>query len=98
YKSSDLTESTEEIILRRQRDYVERASFYLKLAEYNRDYFLNVGLPRKEENVKDNEVKQTLVLEKTKTTLPLMLNQKRLSLDKLKFERERTAEKLQKFK
>ena len=89
YKSNDLTESTEEIILRRQRDMVERANFYVKMAEHDREYMYKVGLPRKEEGLKENNVKQTLTLEKTNITLPLLLNQKRLLLDKMKFERER---------
>ncbi len=98
YKASDLTEATEEIILKRQRDAVERATVYLKNAEYERDYILKVSLPRKEVGLKESNIKQTLLLDKTKITLPLLLNQKRLTFDKLKFERERTAEKLQKFK
>ncbi len=46
YKASDLTESTEQIILKRQRDQVERGAFYLKLAEYDRDMFFKISLPR----------------------------------------------------
>lgn len=98
YKSSDLTESTEQIILKRQRDAVQRAAFYLKMAEYDRDLVFNVTLPRREVAYKESNVRQTLALENTKTNLPLLLNQKRLTLEKLKFERERTADKLAKFK
>jgi HlyD family secretion protein len=98
YKANDLTESTEEIILKRQRDMVERAAFYLKTAEYDRDFVLKVSLPRREEGMKENSVKQALTLEKTKITTPLLLSQKRLTLDKMKFDRERATEKLQKFK
>ena len=98
YKASDLTESTEQIILKRQRDAVERAAFYLKMAEYDRDQTFKVSLPRREQALKESNVRQTLLLEKTKTNLPLLLNQKRLTLDKMKFERERTSEKLEKFK
>ena len=47
YKANDLTESTEEIILKRQRDQVDRYGFYLKLAEYDRDNFFKISLPRK---------------------------------------------------
>jgi hypothetical protein len=98
YKASDLTEGTEEIILKRQRDTVERAAFYFKMAEYDRDYVFKVSLPRREVAHKENNVKQTLLLEKTKANLPLLLNQKRLTLDKMTFERQRTIEKLEKFK
>jgi HlyD family secretion protein len=98
YKANDLTETTEEIVLKRQRDQVERYAFYLKQAEIDRDHFFKLSLPRMEESLRENNTKQSLTLEKTKTTLPLLLNQKRLTLNKMKFERERTAEKLAKFK
>jgi HlyD family secretion protein len=98
YKSSDLTEATEQIILKRQRDTVEQAAFFLKRAENDRDHFFKLSLPRMEERLKESNIKQSLTLEKTKTTLPLLLNQKRLTLNRMKFERERTAEKLAKFK
>ena len=49
YRSKDLTEETEEIILRRQRFQVESREQYLKEAELQRDQKLKVDLPRQEE-------------------------------------------------
>ena len=48
YRSKDLTEETEEIILRRQRFQVESSEHYLKEAELQRDQKLKVDLPRQE--------------------------------------------------
>src|SRR5439155_20833299 len=42
YKANDLTEETEEIILKRQRFWVERAADWFKSAEIERDYVLKV--------------------------------------------------------
>ncbi len=44
YRADDLTEETEEIILRRQRDSVKRAKFALEESEIARDEMLQVGL------------------------------------------------------
>ena len=48
YRSKDLTEETEEIILRRTRFQVESSEVQLKEAELRRDVTLKVELPRRE--------------------------------------------------
>ena len=83
YRSKDLTEETEEIILRRQRFQVESGEFSLKDAQLRRDQTLNVDLPRQEQQVRDKAVKLTIDLEKARALLPLNLNQKRVSLARL---------------
>ena len=94
YRSKDLTEETEEIILRRQRFQVEIGEFYLKEAELHRDQTLKIDLPRQEQRVRENAVKQAIDLEKARALLPLNLNQKRLALAKLKHDQAKAAEKL----
>ena len=79
YRSKDLTEETEEIILRRQRFQVESGEFSLKDAELRRDQTLKVDLPRQEQHVRENAVKLAIDLEKARALLPLNLNQKRLA-------------------
>jgi multidrug resistance efflux pump len=96
YRSKDLTEETEEIILKRQQHAVESAAFYLKTATIHRDQTLKVELPRKAVALREDAAKLTVAQEKAKATLPLMLNQKRLALSKLKYEKERTTERLAK--
>jgi hypothetical protein len=94
YRSKDLTEDTEEMILKRQRHQVEASEFGLKNAEIQRETTLKVALPRQEQQVRDGVVRQAVSLEKAKLTLPLTLSQKRVALLKLRMEGERTAEKL----
>jgi multidrug efflux pump subunit AcrA (membrane-fusion protein) len=98
YRSKDLTEETEEIILKRQRHQVEMAEFTLKSATIKRDQALKVELPRQEQTNRDNATKQTLGLEKASATLPLTLKQKHLALDKLRYDSDKAAERLQHLK
>lgn len=98
YKANDLTEETEEIILKRQRNSVEDAEFDVKMAEYRRDQLLKLDLPRREQNLTENALKMTLALEKAQTTLPLALNQKKQALVKTKYDRQRSADRLRDLK
>jgi multidrug resistance efflux pump len=98
YKSKDLTEETEEIILKRQRNTVEMAEWSVKVAEKSRDDLLKTDLPRRDQAFQESAQKQTLALEKARATLPLTLNQKRLSLAKLKYDREKALDRLAKLK
>ncbi len=96
YKANDLTEDTEEIILKRQRDQVEQAENFLKNAEILRDQALKVDLPRREVNMKEAAEKQDLALKRAKATLPLALSQKKLALEKMKYERKKAEDRLAK--
>ena len=94
YRSKDLTEETEEIILRRQRFQVEASEFYKNEAELHRDQTLKIDLPRQEQRARENAAKQAIDLAKARALLPLNLNQKRLALAKLKHDHAKAAEKL----
>jgi HlyD family secretion protein len=94
YKADDLTEETEEIILKRQRDSVENSTFQLETAETRRDQTLKVSMPRQEQTAQENVRKQSLAWEKAQATLPLAVQQKRSSLEKQKSERGKSAERL----
>ncbi len=94
YRSKDLTEETEEIILRRHRFQVEVGEFFLKEAELHRDQTLKVDLPRQEQKLRETAVKQAIDLEKARALLPLSVNQKRLALAKLKHDQSKSASKL----
>jgi len=98
YRANDLREETEEIILKRQRNAVESAAHYLKQAEIHRDETVKIELPRKEQTLKEAALKQALALEKARSGLPLTLNQKILAFDKLKYERDKSAERLTKLR
>ena len=94
YRSKDLTEETEEIILKRQRHQVESGEFMLKLMTLRRDQLLKVDLPRQEQSLRDNAVKQTLNMEKSRESLPLAVSQKRLALAKQRADYARADDKL----
>jgi multidrug efflux pump subunit AcrA (membrane-fusion protein) len=94
YRNKDLTEETEEIILKRQRHQVESAEFGLRTATTKRDQTLKVDLPRQEQSDRDAAAKQGLSLEKAKSSLPLTLSQKRLAAAKLRYEHDKGNERL----
>jgi multidrug efflux pump subunit AcrA (membrane-fusion protein) len=94
YRDKDLTEETEEIILKRQRFQVEMAEHFLKDSKIRRDEILKVQLPRREQSLRDNAEKQTLALEKANNTLRPTIQQKRLSLEKLIYEHDKSGERL----
>jgi multidrug efflux pump subunit AcrA (membrane-fusion protein) len=96
YRSKDLTEETEEIILKRQQHQVESAEFSLKTMVNRRDQTLKVDLPRRELTARDSAAKQALSLEKTEQTMPLSLSQKRLSLTKQKSDFTKATDNLRK--
>jgi multidrug efflux pump subunit AcrA (membrane-fusion protein) len=96
YKSADLREETEEIIVKRQRNQVEAAQFFVQNSEIRRDQSLKVDLPRHEQQLKENAEKQTLLLDRTRITTPVTLNQRRVALEKMKYDYDKTVERLKK--
>ncbi len=93
YRDKDLTEETEEIILKRQRNQIESLENSLESTKIQTDRALNVDIPRRDQTVKDTLLKQTLAWQKAKSVLPLELNQKRLALQKLQADREKSEER-----
>jgi RND family efflux transporter MFP subunit len=96
YKANDVVEETEEIILKRQRDMVERAKFSLEVAKMFHDTAVKFTIPREEESHKTEAVRQRLLLEKNQTSLPVALSQQKLELEKLKITEARAGERLKK--
>ncbi|QEH35909.1 HlyD family secretion protein [Aquisphaera giovannonii] len=94
YRSKDLTEETEEIILRRTRFQVESAEVYLKSAQLQSEATLKIQLPRQEIAAREAAARQALEIQRARTGLPLTLNQKRQALAKLQHDHARAAEKL----
>ena len=96
YRAKDLTEETEEIILRRQRNQLENAEFFLKSSLRNRDNTLKTSLPRQEINMREIARRHAISHERAKLTLPLTLAQKRHELARQKREFEKAKERLDK--
>ena len=98
YKADDLTEETEEIILKRQRNAVERAEFYLELAKNRYDEIMKVYLPRDKESMQVMADVYDLTIDRTKASLPIDLEREKISFEKLKVEQKRDLEKFAKLK
>lgn len=93
YRSKDLVEETEEIILKRQRFQVEAAEHFLRLSQNRRDQTLNVDMPRREREMRDNLERAEIAWAKAQFALPMGKEQKALGFEKSKMERQKSKEK-----
>jgi HlyD family secretion protein len=96
YKADELTEETEKIVLKRQRNAVESSEMMLERARADRDEILKVELPRRQETYQQARERQDLVTARAKVTLPVALEQQRRELAKLKLDRAKDEQKLKK--
>ena len=94
YKADDLTEETEEIILKRQRDVVEQAKFRVEEAEVRHDETLRVALPRREHSLKEAARRQEIAYAQAQATAAIKLQKARLELEKLAYEQRKRAQRL----
>jgi RND family efflux transporter MFP subunit len=94
YKADDLTEETEEIILKRQRFAVEAAQFGLESTKLNTERDLKVFIAREEENLKNQKRDQDLALEFAEQTLQKNLTKKSLDVEKLKRDQRKAQKRL----
>ena len=94
YKADDLTEETEEIILKRQRFAVEFAHFGLESAKQNAELSLKTSIPREYETLKNLKRDQELALTLAEETLPKTLAKKKLDLEKAKRDSKKAEKKL----
>lgn len=95
YRDKDLTEETEEFILKRQKHQVRMAEFNLKSSRIHGDQTLNIDLPRREVNLREAATKQEIAWEKAREGLPLALNQKRLALKKMQYDFAKSTKRLE---
>jgi multidrug resistance efflux pump len=94
YKADDLTEETEEIVVKRQRDSVDMAKENLSLETIERDQTLKVTLPRQEEAFKDAAARAAIELTRTEAALSHSKDKKMLELQALREGLERSQRKL----
>jgi len=94
YRDKDLTEETEQIILKRYKFSVESAEHFLKGTRLRTERTLTIELPRREETAQQAAVKAELAWNRAREQLPLQVKQKELALEKLRFEDDRAQEKL----
>lgn len=94
YRDKDLTEETEEMILKRQRHQVEQLEFNIESLKMTQDREATLDRPRRDQSMKDHLQKQTLAWQKSQSMLPLEFNQKRLAVQKQEIERIKSEERL----
>jgi hypothetical protein len=85
YKADDLTEETEEIILKRAQRDVEQTQFFLEFARIRHDRTINEQLPRQKDEMRDATERAALALLRAQATIPRGVEEKRIALQKLKF-------------
>jgi HlyD family secretion protein len=98
YKADDLTEETEEIVLKRQRHAVERAKFYLEMSKNRYDETMNVYLPRDKEQMQVMADIYEMTIDRSKASLPINLEREKIGFEKLKVQQKRDLEKFAKLK
>jgi len=84
YKADDLTEETEEIILKRTRRQVESARRFLERAKIHAKRTLQVQIPRSSLSQGESLRRTVLSTKNAETALPNSLRKQRLELEKLK--------------
>jgi hypothetical protein len=96
YKADDLTEETEEIILKRQRSAVERAEFYLEMAKLRNEETLKINMPRTDQTTRERTHRQDIASTAAKVTLPIALGQQQLQVERMKVDLARNEQRLKK--
>jgi RND family efflux transporter MFP subunit len=96
YKADEITEETEEIVLKRARNQVEMVRFVYERAKVLHEHAMKYELPRQDEQVRDVAQRANITWEKQKVVQPLLLEKQRLEFEKLKLNRQRAEERLNK--
>jgi|GEM_PF-301389 len=98
YKADDLVEETEEFILKRQRQAVERAEFYYQLEKDRYERFHSMDLARRDEDARRDLELASFIAERSRINLPSMLIQQRMSVEQMRTDLERAKDRLAKLR
>ena len=98
YEADDLTEETEEIILKRARRSVDSSKFSLESAKLSHERTINHSVPQQTELLTDTAKRQDLAWQRTKATLPTSLQKKRIEFEKLRRQQKKLVDELAKLK
>jgi multidrug efflux pump subunit AcrA (membrane-fusion protein) len=96
YKADDLTENTEEIILKRQRESVKFAEVAVEHAKLTHKRTLELTIPREAIELERAAEAAAIALKENEQNLPRNLEIKRLALEDARVTAQRTAENLAK--
>jgi HlyD family secretion protein len=94
YKADDLTENTEEIILKRQREMVKASEIGLEMAKLAHKRSLEVELPREAVTLEREATAAAISLAENEQNLPRNLELKRIALEDARVAAKRSAEAL----
>ena len=89
YREDEITEETEEIILKRQRTAVDNAQYRLRTVQENTKRALEVQIPRSAFDTEDQLIAQRLNWETLQESLPRALTIKRLEVKALQIADQR---------
>jgi multidrug efflux pump subunit AcrA (membrane-fusion protein) len=95
YKADELTEETEEIILKRARFNAELSRFSYELSKIDHERMLGTELPRRDQRLTESAKLASLVWQRARVTLPAELNQQRILVEQQRVAEERARQKLE---
>jgi HlyD family secretion protein len=98
YKADDLTEETEEIVLKRARNDVEQMKFVLDLVKYENVQDKEVDIPRSLSHYQHSAAQAALLAERARVATPLVIEKEKLQAEKMQFEQKKTADQLERLK
>jgi HlyD family secretion protein len=93
YKADDLTEETEEIVLKRQRNSVEFAEFSLESAKIDSDEMIKIRIPRMDIRMKEQLDRTALAKARAQLALSLDLDSARYQLEQRKKMRTKSLDR-----
>ena len=93
YEADNLTEDTEEIILKRTKLQFEQAEFMFKYYKSQYDFMKKYGLDRFEKSYEENQLRERLSTEQQVALFPLTVELKKITMEKQRIEFEQAKEK-----
>lgn len=94
YRADDLTEETEEIILKRARRDVDRRRFLLEATRVRTERQLNTDIPRTRAQLEEAANRSQIALTRAHTTLPAQIKTAEIELARLRHNQENLEQKL----
>ncbi len=94
YRSKDLTEETEEIILTRQKEDVAAAEVTLRLETLDYKHTVEVSLPREAVSLSNNNRDAAITLSKAEKDIPRVIELKKIELENLRTASQRLKDTL----
>jgi multidrug resistance efflux pump len=98
YKADDLTEESEEIVLRRAKDDLERSRFALEREELNHSRWVELNLPRSRAQEETQHRLAEIAFEQFQLMRPLSLEKRRATLKKQHMDFEKASRDLDKLR